>query len=128
MACNKNQSIERCNISHGQGWYAVAQVSKRQFFVCTNFKCDGIFYPPCGHTRQGRKGVVIPPPPSKQFRKPRKFSQMLGKMKKIRTNLSGCFRRVGKGGYGSHFTTKKKPFHNSRVLKKQFHISRKTRF
>jgi hypothetical protein len=27
----------------------------------------------------------------------------------------------GGGGYGSRFTTKKKPFHDSRVLKKQFH-------
>ena len=25
------------------------------------------------------------------------------------------------GGYGSPFTTKKKPFHDSRVLKKKFH-------
>ena len=27
----------------------------------------------------------------------------------------------GGGGDGSRFTTKKKPFHDSRVLKKQFH-------
>ena len=27
----------------------------------------------------------------------------------------------GGKGYGSRFTTKKKPFHDSRVLKKQFH-------
>jgi hypothetical protein len=27
----------------------------------------------------------------------------------------------GGGGYGSHFKTKKKPFLDSRVLKKQFH-------
>jgi hypothetical protein len=27
----------------------------------------------------------------------------------------------GGGGYGSRFTTKKKPFHDSRVLKNQFH-------
>jgi hypothetical protein len=31
------------------------------------------------------------------------------------------YKEGGKGGYGSRFTTKKKPFHDSRVLKKQFH-------
>lgn len=69
---------------------------KEAVFCVHKLQCDGTFYPPCRHTRRGRKGVVTPPP-LKQFRKPRKFSQMLGKMKKIRTNLSqnvlrpGCF-------------------------------------
>ena len=41
-------------------------------------------------------------------------------MKKQKQKKELTMRRVGKG-YGSRFTTKKKPFHDSRVLKKQFH-------
>jgi hypothetical protein len=53
----KNQSIETCN-----GWYAVAQVSKRQFFVCTNFNVMGPFIHLAGIQDGGERGWLPPPP------------------------------------------------------------------
>jgi predicted nucleic acid-binding OB-fold protein len=39
----------------------------------------------------------------------------------VKLKISNCIQRVGKGGMDHVSQRKKKPFHDSRVLKKQFH-------
>ena len=58
---------ERCNFKVTYSQLKIFKVSKRQFFVYTNFNVMGHFIPPRGHTKQGDRGTAIAPPQKKNI-------------------------------------------------------------